>query len=245
MAKLGFRTFNEMVGRVDLLRNRRAAINHWKADGLDLTPIARAGAEAARRTSRSYCTQKQDHGLDLALDNELIALAQKAIRTPREGRVTSCRSSNTNRTVGTMLSHEIAKTLGRRRCCPTTRSTSSSPARPGRASARSSRRASRSSSKATPTTTSARDCPAAGSSSIRRRVATFEAEDNIIIGNVALYGATSGDAFFRGRAAERFCVRNSGANAVDRRRRRPRLRVHDRRPRGRSSAPPAATSPPA
>ena len=77
------------------------------------------------------------------------------------------------------------------------------------------------------------------------RAATFVAEDNIIIGNVALYGATSGEAYIRGVAGERFAVRNSGAHRGGRRRRRSRLRVHDRRPRRRARPDRAATSPPA
>ena len=85
-----------------------------------------------------------------------------------------------------------------------------------------------------PTISGARVCRAGGSSCIRRAASTFRAEDNIIVGNVALYGATSGEAYFRGVAGERFAVRNSGALRRRRRRRRSRLRIHDRRPRRRA-----------
>ena len=101
-----------------------------------------------------------------------------------------------------------------RRACPTTRSTSRSRASPARASARSSRAASRSSCRAPPTTTSARACRAGASSSIRIPTCPAKPEENIVIGNTVMYGAIAGEAYFRGVAGERFCVRNSGASAV-------------------------------
>ncbi len=109
MAQLGFRTFNEMVGRVDMLEIG-AAIAHWKAQGLDLTPIL---TPAVRLHDNVQVVKSiaQDHGLEKALDNELIALAAPAIERQEKVRIEKV-IRNTNRTVGTMLSHELAKRYG-------------------------------------------------------------------------------------------------------------------------------------
>lgn len=105
MAKLGFRTINEMVGRVDKLKIHKA-VDHWKARGLDLTPLLHApdvGPEIAR-----YCVQKQDHGLADVLDNKLIELCKPALEK-KEKVTLDLPIRNVNRTVGTMLSSRVAK----------------------------------------------------------------------------------------------------------------------------------------
>jgi glutamate synthase (NADPH/NADH) large chain len=210
MAQLGFRTFNEMIGRVDCLETN-AAIKHWKAQGVDLTPIL-TPAHKPHPDVEVYCTISQDHGLKDALDNELIALCQKAIKR-REPVVIQKPIRNINRTVGTMLSHEIAKRWGDELLPDDTiriKFTGSAGQSFGAFLAK---------GVTLELEGDANDYVGKGLSGGRVVIyppagALFKPEENIIIGNVALYGATSGEAFFRGRAAERFAVRNSGAHAV-------------------------------
>ena len=209
MASLGFRTLIEMVGRTDCLETR-AAINHWKSDGLDLTPIL-APAVKPRPDVQVTCTQVQDHGLQHALDNDLIRQAQPALEDNKAVRIES-KIYNTNRTVGTMLSHEVAKRYGDEGLEDDTihlRFTGSAGQSLGAFLSR---------GISIDLEGDANDYVGKGLSGGRiaiypPKASTFVAEDNIIIGNVALYGAISGKAFFRGRSAERFCVRNSGAIA--------------------------------
>ena len=209
MAKLGFRKVDDMVGRVEMLETRHA-IEHWKARGLDLSEIL-YNPPAPSRVAR-HCTTKQDHGLDEALDYKLIDHAREAIenQTPIDFKLPI---RNVHRTVGAMLSGEIARSTVRRGC-RTTPSSSSSTVRPARALALSSREAFRSSSKAMPTITWVKGSRADKLVVYPPRNSTFVPEENILIGNVVLYGATSGEAFFNGMAGERFAVRNSGASAV-------------------------------
>jgi glutamate synthase (NADPH/NADH) large chain len=210
MASLGFRRFIDMIGRTDVLQTR-AAINHWKADGLDLTPLL-APALKPHESTEVYCTKKQDHRLNLALDNKLIAEAKKSIQQRKKTRL-ELPIVNTNRTVGTMLSHEVVKKWG-------------GDALPYdtirfkfKGTAGQSFGAFLAKGITLELEGDSNDYVGKGLSGGRiiiypPRVSSFTAEDNVIIGNVALYGATSGRAFFRGRSAERFCVRNSGARAV-------------------------------
>ena len=109
MAQLGFRKYNEMIGRVDCLE-ADAAIKHWKTDGLDLSPILMP-ATKMRPNVDVYCTIRQDHQLDKALDNDLIRLCKDAIERKKKVRL-DLPIINTNRTVGTMLSYRIAKRWG-------------------------------------------------------------------------------------------------------------------------------------
>jgi glutamate synthase (NADPH/NADH) large chain len=109
MAQLGIRRFVDLIGRTDLLQPR-AAINHWKADGLDLTPLL-VPVEKPSPNTDVYCTKKQDHGLDLALDNRLIALAKKSIQQRKKTRE-ELMIANVNRTVGAMLSYTVVKKWG-------------------------------------------------------------------------------------------------------------------------------------
>ncbi|HEX7237383.1 MAG TPA: glutamate synthase large subunit, partial [Gammaproteobacteria bacterium] len=210
MATLGIRRFVDLVGRVDLLQTR-AAINHWKADGLDLTPLL-APAAKPRPNTEVYCTKWQDHGLDLALDNKLIALARKSIQSRKKTRE-ELPIANTNRTVGAMLSYEVVKKWGADALPYDTvrfKFTGTAGQSFGAFLAK---------GITLELEGDSNDYVGKGLSGGRLiiyppKAATFKAEENVLIGNVALYGATSGRAFFRGRAAERFCVRNSGAKAV-------------------------------
>jgi glutamate synthase domain-containing protein 3 len=211
MAELGFRTIEEMVGRVDVL-DTNAAIQHWKADGLDLTELL-TPIKKPHDGVGTYCTRGQDHGLDLSLDRtKLLDLAKPALESRAKVRA-ELNIINTNRTVGTILSHEIAKRWGEN-CLPDDTIHFKL-----RGSAGQSFGAFLAAGVTLELVGDANDYVGKGLSGGRLIIyppteSSFVAEDNIIIGNVALYGATGGEAFFRGRAAERFAVRNSGANAV-------------------------------
>jgi glutamate synthase (NADPH/NADH) large chain len=210
MASLGFRTFNEMIGRVDML-DMIDAIVHWKAQGIDLTPIL-TPAKKKNAVTEVYCTKTQDHGLDKALDNRLIELAQPAI-TKGERVSGEMKIKNTNRTVGTMLSHEIAKAWGEELLPEGTVHFKFN------GSAGQSFGAWLAKGVTLELEGDANDYVGKGLSGGKLvvyppKTSTFVPAENMIIGNVVLYGAIRGKAFFRGRAAERFCVRNSGAWAV-------------------------------
>ena len=210
MALLGFRTINDLIGRVDVL-DTEEAVDHWKARGLDLTPILTPAVKPHKRVE-VYCTQSQDHGLDKALDNQLIAAAKPAIE--RGEKVTGeFPIKNTNRVVGTMLSHEIAKVWGEDLLPDETVHFKFS------GSAGQSFGAWLAKGVTLELEGDANDYVGKGLSGGKLIVyppkgSTFDPAENMIVGNVVLYGAVEGKAFFRGRAAERFCVRNSGAWAV-------------------------------
>jgi len=209
MAELGFRTINEMVGRVDIL-DTREAIDHWKARGLDLSPILRrpdVGPEIA-----THCVELQDHGIEKALDNQLIELSRDAIehKTPV---VIEMAIRNVNRTVGTMLSAEISRRWGEEGLPAGTISLRF------HGSGGQSFGAFMASGIDVHLVGDANDYFGKGMSSGRMVVvpppeSTFVPEENSIVGNVALYGATGGEVYLRGMAGERFAVRNSGAKAV-------------------------------
>ena len=210
MADLGFRRMDDMIGRADVLETRDA-IDHWKSDGLDLTPIL-IPAVRPHDGVEVRCTMAQDHGLEHALDRKLIALSREAIHHGKKLR-RQLPIVNTNRTVGTMLSHEVVKVWGERGLPLDTvhfKFNGSAGQSFGAFLAR---------GITLELEGDSNDYVGKGLSGGRLliyppRDSTFVPEDNVIIGNVALYGATGGRAFFRGRAAERFCVRNSGARAV-------------------------------
>ena len=209
MATLGFRTMDELIGRSDLL-DVTSAIDHWKARGLDLSSILRqpdVSPDVMRR-----CTKTQDHGLDQALDNTLIERAHDALErgVPIEIELPV---RNVNRTVGTMLGHELTRRWGGAGLPPDTIRILL------HGSAGQSFGAFVPQGISLTIEGDANDYFGKGLSGGYLTVfpptrSTFVAEDNIIIGNVALYGATQGEAFIRGIAGERFCVRNSGAHAV-------------------------------
>jgi glutamate synthase (NADPH/NADH) large chain len=213
MAKMGFRTFNDMIGRVDML-DVSEAIKHWKAQGLDLTPIL-TPAHRLTEYVGVYKSQQQDHKLDEALDQDIIRQAGPALAS--KAKVTIEKTiKNVNRTVGTMLSNEIAKRYGEEGLPDDTVHIKL------KGHAGQSLGAWLAKGVLIELEGDANDYVGKGLSGGRivvypDRAATaggFKAEENILVGNVCLYGATSGEAFFRGVAGERFCVRNSGAHAV-------------------------------
>ena len=210
MATLGFRTVNDMIGRVDMLETD-SAIDHWKAQGLDLSKIL-TPAKVVYENTDVYQTIDQDHGLERALDIKLIKLAQPALKEGKPVKI-ELPVVNTNRTVGTMLSHEVARaTNGELLPADTIKINLSG-------SAGQSIGAWLATGITIKVEGDANDYVGKGLSGGKLIIyppkqSPFVAEDNILIGNVALYGATSGEAYFRGIAAERFCVRNSGASAV-------------------------------
>ncbi|XP_027338978.1 glutamate synthase [NADH], amyloplastic isoform X1 [Abrus precatorius] len=212
MSQLGFRTVNEMVGRSDMLEVDKEVIkSNEKLENIDLSLLLRPAAEL-RPEAAQYCVQKQDHGLDMALDNKLIGLSKAALEKglPVYIETPIC---NVNRAVGTMLSHEVTKryhlaglptetihirfngsagqSFGAFLCPGITLELEGD----------------------------SNDYVGKGLSGGKIVVyppkgSNFDPKENIVIGNVALYGATHGEAYFNGMAAERFCVRNSGAKAV-------------------------------
>ena len=210
MAKLGFRRMEDMIGCVDVLETRDA-INHWKADGLDLTPIL-TPAVKLHPDVETRCTMAQDHGLEKALDKKLIELSRDAIHHGKKLTI-ELPILNINRTVGAMLSNEVVKVWGERALPIDTIHIKFE------GSAGQSFGAFLAKGITLELEGDSNDYVGKGLSGGRLiiyppRTSTFVPEENVIIGNVALYGATGGRAFFRGRAAERFCVRNSGARAV-------------------------------
>ena len=209
MAQLGFRTMDEMIGRVDRL-NVRPAIEHYKARGLDYSAILHDPVLADDHGRRQ--TAAQDHGLAGALDNELIVACRDALELRKPVSITRP-IRNVNRTVGTMLGSTLTRRWGAAGLPDDT-------IRIGFSGS-----AGQSFGAFVPRGISltlegdANDYVGKGLSGGKLVVfppknATFTPEDNIIIGNVALYGATSGEAYMRGLAGERFAVRNSGAVAV-------------------------------
>jgi glutamate synthase domain-containing protein 3 len=209
MAALGFRTLAEMVGHVECL-DANEAIQHWKARNVDLTQILHKPAVGPDEPL--HCVETQDHGLEAALDNQLIELAKEAI-THRKPVEIHLPVRNVNRTVATMLSAEVSRHHGSEGLPPYTIQVHLT------GSAGQSFGAWLAPGVALYLEGDANDYCGKGLSggfmAVRPpRAATFKAEENILIGNVALYGATGGEAFFRGVAGERFAVRNSGAHAV-------------------------------
>ena len=209
MAQLGFRTVNEMVGRVDKLDSREA-IDHWKARGLDFSHLLYR-PEMSDRVA-TYCRDPQDHGLDKALDHKLIELAESAIQGNGPVEV-SLPIRNRNRTVGAMLSGEIAMRYGEEGLPEDSIQIRFS------GSAGQSFGAFLVKGVSLTLAGDTNDYIGKGISGGRIVVrppdgSTFVPEDNVIVGNVALYGATGGRVFLRGMAGERFAVRNSGAYTV-------------------------------
>ena len=210
MAELGFRNINEMIGRVDCLEAATDS-DHWKQSGINLSMLL-TPAEKPHADVEVYQTIKQDHGLEDALDNQLIELSKTALENGSKVNI-ELPVINTNRVVGTMLSHEVAKKYGADMLPDGTINIKLT------GSAGQSLGAFLAKGITIEVEGDANDYVGKGLSGGRVIVApakdsTFVAEDNIIVGNVCLYGATSGEAYFRGIAAERFCVRNSGASAV-------------------------------
>ncbi|MCL4124836.1 UNVERIFIED_CONTAM: hypothetical protein GTU68_048649 [Idotea baltica] len=210
MAELGFRSIDEMVGRVDAL-DIDDAIDHWKAKGLDLSKML-APAIGQNAGEPMYCTRDQDHGMDDVLDWTLLEKAKDAVENKQPVKIESP-IKNTDRTVGAILSHHVVKAHGAKGLPEGTidiRFTGSAGQSLGAFLA---------GGVSIEVTGDANDYVGKGLSGGRVVVkppaeSPFKADENVIIGNVALYGATSGEAYFRGVAAERFAVRNSGATTV-------------------------------
>ncbi|MBK7125508.1 MAG: glutamate synthase large subunit [Dehalococcoidia bacterium] len=209
MAQLGFRSLDEMIGRSDLLDVRRA-VNHWKAQGLDLSAILYRPENAASVPVRRVA--EQDHGLSRALDNQLLELCKPALE---RGEKVSFEMDirNENRTVGTMLGSELTRKYGAAGLPDDTIDILF------RGSAGQSFGAFVPSGITLRLEGDSNDYVGKGLSGGKVIVyppptSPFVPEENIVVGNVALYGATGGAAFFRGVAGERFMVRNSGAVGV-------------------------------
>lgn len=210
MAKLGFRTINEMVGRVDRL-NTRKAIDHWKAKGLDFSAILYK--PEVPEHYKTYCADPQDHGIERSLDMTVLVEACKPALEDGKPVKLELPIHNINRTVGTVLSSEVTRKVGPKGLPEDTIQINF------RGSAGQSLGAF-----AVPGVTlrvegDVNDYCGKGLSGGKiivhpDRSSTFVAEENVVAGNVVLYGATSGELYLRGIAGERFCVRNSGASAV-------------------------------
>ena len=209
MAEMGVRSFNELVGRADLLDTRKG-LDHWKTKGLDFSRIFYMPTMPAE-VARHHC-ETQDHGLDGALDNRLIELAKAALekKTPV---VIAEKIRNVNRTVGAMLSGEVAQRYGHAGLPIDTIHIDLA------GTAGQSFAAFLAHGVTMSLTGQANDYVGKGQSGGRIIVkpnADFKGDplENIIVGNTVMYGATAGESYFCGVAGERFCVRNSGASAV-------------------------------
>jgi glutamate synthase domain-containing protein 3 len=208
MAALGVHTFNELIGRTDLLVQNPP--DHWKAKDVDLSAILHQ-VPVAEGDSR-FCSQVQDHGLDQQLDHRLIEKAQVALERQQPVCI-KMPVKNTDRTIGTMLSNRIAKRYGEAGLPDNTihcRLTGTSGQSFGAFLAK---------GVTLELEGDSNDYTGKGLSGGRLiiypwKAATYKPDENILIGNTVLYGATSGEAYFRGIAGERFAVRNSGATAV-------------------------------
>jgi glutamate synthase (NADPH/NADH) large chain len=209
LAALGFRSIDEAIGHAEVL-DVREAVDHWKAAGLDLNPVLHV--PELPDGAALHNTTGQDHGLDKALDNELVALATDALERGEPVRA-QLQIRNVNRTVGTILGHEVTKRY-RGEGLPD-----------GTIDITLNGSAGQSFGAFLPHGVTLRlegdanDYVGKGLSGGRivvrpDRAATFEADQQIIAGNVIGYGATAGEIYLRGQVGERFCVRNSGATAV-------------------------------
>jgi len=209
MASIGVAKFDDLIGRADLL-NMQAGIDHWKIQGLDFAKVFHLPSMPASVSRKN--NDVQDHGLVNALDNKLVSLAKTALETGKKV-VLDIPISNTNRTVGTMLSNQVATRYGHAGLPDDTihvNFTGTS----GQSFA-----AFLAKGITFELTGEGNDYVGKGLCGGRifiKPPATFRgiAHENIIVGNTVMYGATTGESYFRGVAGERFCVRNSGASAV-------------------------------
>ena len=207
LAQLGFKKLEDAIGQVELL-DTNAAVSHWKASGLDLAPILIAPENGTARRN----TSMQNHGLENALDNELISLAKEALENSKEVRIEMA-VRNVNRTVGTMLGTEITRKFGGAGLPSDTIDITF------HGSAGQSFGAFIPSGLTLRLYGDSNDYVGKGLSGGRIIIrpderAGFASGENVIAGNVIGYGATSGELLISGKVGERFCVRNSGAHAV-------------------------------
>ncbi|MCK5901688.1 MAG: glutamate synthase large subunit [Cocleimonas sp.] len=210
MAKLGFKTISEMIGQADRL-HLRSDIDHWKAQGLDYSKLlTKAQGESPEDV---YHTQSQDHGIDMALDNQLIQQAEPALTTGEKVNI-EIELHNYNRTFGTMLSGELALKYGIKGLADDTLTINAT------GTAGQSLGAWLMQGITIKLSGEGNDYVGKGLSGGKiiiyppKAAKIDKAEENIIAGNTLLYGAISGEAYLRGVVGERFCVRNSGAKAV-------------------------------
>ena len=209
MAKLGFRTVNEMVGQVQKL-NRNKAIDHYKANGLDLTPILHT-IDVPKGT-KLYNTVKQEHNVHRSIEFDIVSQAHPALFR-KEKTSLDFPIHNTDRAIGAILSNEISKIYGAEGLPENTLRLNFT------GSAGQSFGAFATKGLTMIVNGNTNDYLGKGLSGAKLVVkipekSTLKPEENIITGNVTLYGATSGEAYINGKAGERFCVRNSGATAV-------------------------------
>jgi len=209
MAQLGFRTINEMVGQVQKL-DRNKAIDHYKAAGIDLTPILYKVDVPAG--TKFYNTQKQEHHIEKSIEFDIIAKAHPALFRKEKVSI-DYPITNLNRAVGAIISNEISKIYGAEGLPENTIKLNFT------GSAGQSFGAFSTKGITMIVNGNTNDYLGKGLSGAKLIIkvpekATFKPEDNVITGNVTLYGATSGEAYINGKAGERFCVRNSGAKAV-------------------------------
>ncbi len=209
MADLGIRSINEMIGRVDLLEPRKN-ITHWKTKDVDFSQIL-FNPNVSDKISR-FCIEEQDHGLEKSLDQQLIKESQDSLINSHKTTINK-NINNSFRTIGTTLSHEIAKSYGEKGLPDETIKLNLN------GSAGQSFGAFLNKGIFVDLKGDANDYFCKGLSGGKVIVqppsnSSFSPEENIIIGNVALYGATGGEVYINGIAGERFAVRNSGANAV-------------------------------
>jgi glutamate synthase (NADPH/NADH) large chain len=209
MASLGIRKFDDLIGRTDLL-DTQAGIEHWKIQGLDFSKIFYQ-PNVEKEVSRRH-TEEQSHGLEHALDNEFIKLSKPALDKRQKVSI-NLPITNTNRTVGTMLSHEIAKRFGHEGLPQDTIQITLN------GTAGQSFAAFLAQGISIELIGEGNDYVAKGLCGGRvviKPPKAFKARshENIIVGNTVMYGATTGESYFSGVAGERFCVRNSGASAV-------------------------------
>ena len=210
MAKLGIKKVNDLIGRVDLLEMEKA-LNHWKRDGLDLSKIL-TPAEIIYKNTEVFNTQKQNHNLEKSLDLSLFKTIKNNIIKKQKMNI-NMRIGNTNRVFGTIISNEISKVWGAKGL-PSDTLTINLEGYAGQSFG-----AWITKGMTLNLEGDANDFVGKGLSGGKIIIyppknSNFIPEENILLGNVALYGATDGEAYFRGIAAERFCVRNSGARVV-------------------------------
>jgi glutamate synthase (NADPH/NADH) large chain len=208
MAEMGFRTFNEMIGRADML-DTNDAIKHWKSQGLDLSPIFR---QAEPNGTAVYHCEAQDHGLEKLIDNKLIEQAGPALENKTPVQIETL-IRNVDRSFGTMLSGEVVKRYGHAGLADDTIAIKA------KGTAGQSLGAWLARGISIDLAGEANDYVGKGLSGGRIAIyppeeSNIVAEENIIVGNTVLFGAIDGECYFRGIAGERFAVRNSGAVAV-------------------------------
>jgi glutamate synthase (ferredoxin) len=209
MAKLGFKTMDEMVGQVNRL-DRNKAIEHYKSSGIDLTPILHE--INVPNSVKRYNTEKQDHHLEAHLDYDILTKAHPALFR-KEKTYLDFKITNRDRAVGAILSNEISKIYGSQGLPDNTLSLNFS------GSTGQSFGAFATKGLTMIVNGNTNDYLGKGLSGAKLVIkvpeeSTIIPEENVITGNVTLYGATSGEVYINGKAGERFCVRNSGAKAV-------------------------------